>query len=122
VPASCQDSEDALSSGGEDALLRPLRAGLLGLRRPPCREISARSGELLSRGLWSKAKLEPKGRGDERAELEGAEEPCQGVMALTLGRQMQVVKGGCRERERHWDEALLVRNQPFAWPWAHLII
>lgn len=33
MPAPRQDSEDALSSGGEDALQRPLQAGLLGLRR-----------------------------------------------------------------------------------------
>lgn len=79
-----------------------MQAGLLGPRRRACRKISARSREfLLSRGLWSKDKLEPKGRGGERVELEGTEELHQGGTALTLGRQMQVVKGGGRERERH---------------------
>lgn len=66
------------------------------------RKISARSRELLlPRGLWSKAKLELEGRRDERVELEETDELCQGVTALTLGRQMQVVQGGCREWERH---------------------
>lgn len=89
VLAARQDSEDALNSGWEDALLRPLQAGLLGLRRRPRRKISARSRELLlPRGLWSKAKLELEGRRDERVELEETDELCQGVTALTLGRQM----------------------------------